>query len=83
MFVKKKIPETHLRIRCKGQHPLNECADQIIPEAKFDFDCPASLWYNPSLVIPRMELETGMLLEDLKQELAVVRNRIETLRRHL
>jgi hypothetical protein len=30
-----------------------------------------------------MRLEIVMLLEDLKQELAVVENRIETLRRHL
>jgi hypothetical protein len=30
-----------------------------------------------------MRLETGMLLEDLKQELTAVRNKIETLRRHL
>lgn len=35
------------------------------------------------LKITRSALETGMLLEDLKQELTVVRTRIETLRRHL
>ena len=50
----------------------------------FDFDCFVSLWYNPYVCnYCRMRLEIVMLLEDLKQELAVVENRIETLRRHL
>jgi len=55
------------------------------------FACFFPLWYN----LPDFELvprdthgkadneETGMLLEDLKQQLDSVKGRLETLRRHL
>ncbi len=49
----------------------------------FVFDCSFSLWYNPLDFRSAMKPETGMLLEDLKLELNAVKNRIETLRRHL
>ncbi len=50
---------------------------------RFVFDCSFSLWYNRLDFRPAMKPETRMLLEDLKLELNAVKNRIETLRRHL
>jgi hypothetical protein len=47
----------------------------------FAFACSFSLWYNqPSL---QHDEETGMLLEDLKQQLDDIKGRLEVLRRHL
>jgi len=55
----------------------------LIEDMLFVFDCSFSLWYNLLDYRLVMKLETRMLLEDLKVELNAVKNRIETLRRHL
>jgi hypothetical protein len=47
----------------------------------FAFACSFALWYNPAN-LPYGE-ETGMLLEDLKQQLDDITGRLEVLRRHL